>query len=269
MLNGKLTLIQVIVVASLAFSCGKKVISTKQKVSSQLKVMTYNIHHANPPQKPGVIDIDAIAKVINSEQPDIVGLQEVDQFTNRSGKIDQAKVLAEKTGLYYQFFKAIDYDGGNYGITILSRYPIRKATKIDLPQVEPGEARVLSFVEINLPSRKELIFANTHLDATRNDGNRVAQMQKILDVLKSNKIPTIILGDLNCEAKAKPIHMLDEQFVRSCVNSCGFTIPQINPNKTIDYVALKNADWKILSHRVLAEQYASDHLPIVVTYQID
>jgi endonuclease/exonuclease/phosphatase family metal-dependent hydrolase len=232
-----------------------------------LKVMSYNIHHANPPSKPGLIDLDAIANVIKRDNPDIVGLQEVDRFTKRSGNIDEAKLLAEKTGMYFQFFKAIDHDGGDYGVAILSKFPIADAAKIALPQVTKGEPRVLSYASIALPNKTSFIFANTHLDATRPDSNRVVQMKTILAALAQRKKPVILVGDLNCEAKAEPIILLDEQFKRSCTTSCAYTIPQDLPKKTIDYIAIKNANWTVVSHQVVSEVYASDHRPIVVVYQ--
>lgn len=62
-------------------------------------VMSYNVHHCNPPSKPGLIDVDAVAAAIRKQNPDIVALQEIDVNTNRSGKINQAVLLSEKTGL--------------------------------------------------------------------------------------------------------------------------------------------------------------------------
>jgi endonuclease/exonuclease/phosphatase family metal-dependent hydrolase len=242
-------------------------ISKESNAGGILRVMSYNIHHANPPSKPGLIDLDAIAGVIKKENPDIVGLQEVDRFTKRSGNIDEAKVLAEKTGMHFQFFKAIDHDGGDYGVAILSKYPMSDGTKLALPQVAKGEPRVLSYASILLPNKTSIIFANTHLDATRPDSNRVAQMKSMLTELYPKKEPVILVGDLNCEAKAEPIVLLDQQFKRSCVNGCSFTIPQDVPRKTIDYIALKNAKWEVVSHMVVAETYASDHRPVVVYYQ--
>ena len=50
-----------------------------------LKILCYNIHHASPPSKPDSIDLDAIARVIDAQDPDLVALQEVDVFTRRSG----------------------------------------------------------------------------------------------------------------------------------------------------------------------------------------
>src|SRR5688572_15097627 len=74
-----------------------------------LRVLSYNIHHANPPSKPGQIDLDAVARVITEHQPDLVALQEVDSFTGRSGAFNQAAELGKRTGLSAYFFKAIDF----------------------------------------------------------------------------------------------------------------------------------------------------------------
>lgn len=246
-------------------SCSPKINSSAPV--NLIKVMTYNIHHANPPSKKELIDLDAIAKVINDEKPDIVGLQEVDRFTRRSGQLDEAKVLAGKTGLFFHFFKAIAYDGGDYGVAILSRYPIRETNSVALPQVIRNEERVLGYAKIAI-GNVDLTFANTHLDASRPDSNRVVQMKTVLAQLAEKKGQVILVGDLNCEAKSQPIMLLDQQFTRSCTTDCEFTIPQIAPRKTIDYIAAKDNSWKVVSHRVIAETYASDHRPVVATYSI-
>src|SRR5688572_7970801 len=93
---------------------------------SMIRVMTYNVHHCNPPSVPGKIDVEAIAKLINTARPDLVALQEIDVFTDRSGKtLHQARELARLTGMYSFFGKALDFQGGEYGVAILSRFPLR------------------------------------------------------------------------------------------------------------------------------------------------
>ena len=65
-----------------------------------LRVLCYNIHHANPPSQPDSIDIGAIATVIRNQQPDLVALQELDVYTTRSGKtLHQAEELGRLTGM--------------------------------------------------------------------------------------------------------------------------------------------------------------------------
>ena len=64
-----------------------------QETSRTLRVLTYNIHHAAGTD--GKVDIERIARVIQSAKPDLVALQEVDQATKRSGGVDQLARLAE------------------------------------------------------------------------------------------------------------------------------------------------------------------------------
>src|SRR6478752_6765767 len=65
-----------------------------------VRVMTYNVHHCNPPSVPGKIDVEAVAKVIREANPDLVALQEIDVFTNRSGKaLHEARELGRLTGM--------------------------------------------------------------------------------------------------------------------------------------------------------------------------
>ncbi|AXY78593.1 endonuclease [Paraflavitalea soli] len=231
--------------------------------------MSYNIHHANPPSKAGLIDVDAIAAVINKYKPDVVALQEVDVNTKRSG-MNEAVVLAEKTKMNFYFAKAIDHEGGDYGVAILSRYSLSGGTTHKLPTAEgtKGEPRVLAtaIIEVN---GKKLVLACTHLDAQRNDTNRVLQINAITGILQQETNPVVLAGDLNATPGGAVINTLDQHFTRTCTQNCGFTIPQVNPTKTIDFIAYKpSTNFTVLSHTVIDEQYASDHLPVIVTLKI-
>jgi len=247
-------------------------ISAQAKIADKgaeqvLRILCYNIHHANPPSKPGIIDLDAIAHVIIDSKADLVALQEVETGVNRSGKVDEAKELAKKAGLHYQFFKAIDHDGGDYGIAILSRYKINDAKLVPLPQKITAEKRVLGYVTIKV-GKQRFIFANTHLDATKTDENRVVQMEGILKEFENISLPVILCGDLNSVAGSEPINLLDGQFKRTCTGDCPGTIPEVNPRRTIDFIATKNLKWPLLTHKVIEETYASDHRPVMVTFEI-
>src|SRR5690606_29946096 len=132
-----------------------------------IRVMSYNIHHCNPPSKTnGEIDLDAIAAVIKTQKPDLVALQEVDVNTTRSGKINQAQAIAEKLGMNYYFAKAIDYQGGEYGTAVLSRFPISNMQTVKLPNPENKEQRVLALAEVSLPGDVTVRFGSTHLEVS-------------------------------------------------------------------------------------------------------
>lgn len=231
-----------------------------------LRVLCYNIHHANPPSRPGFIDLEAIANVIKQEQPHLVALQEVDVYTGRSGKTShQAEHLALRTGMKAYFAKAIAYDGGEYGVAILSKLPMEAMKNTSLPTAvgTGGEPRTLATAVITLPRGKKILFASTHLDAQRQDTNRLLQINSITQVLQEEKLPVVIAGDFNAVPSTRIIERLDDHFTRTCITNCQFTVPQKNPTRTIDFIAYTPAAaFSVVEHEVIDEPYASDHLPV-------
>lgn len=237
--------------------------------NDNITVLSYNIHHANPPSKPNVIDLAAIAKVINEQQPQLVALQELDVNTKRSGAtLNEAGELGKLTGMHHYFGKTIPYDGGEYGIGILSKYPLTDIKHRMLP-TRGGEPRGLVTAVVTLPNRKQLVFACTHLDAQRNDSSRILQIDAINELLAAETLPVVIAGDFNATPGSEVINRLDSHFTRSCLTNCGFTIPEKNPTKTIDFIAYKPATaFEVTDHRVIDEPYASDHLPVKAILKI-
>lgn len=238
----------------------------KASASDTLRVMTYNIHHCNPPtkSKTGEIEVDAIANVINSRHPDLVALQEVDVNTKRSGSIDQAAQLAAKTGMQVYFAKAIDHDGGEYGVAILSKLPLTGTQTIHLPETAnpASEDRVVALAGITLRSGKKLIFACTHMDVS-NAAVRDEQAGEINKIAADKAIPFLLAGDLNCIPESASYQLLLKKFTPSCTG-CGFTIPVNNPNRVIDHIMWTNAPgFTVKSSSVVNEPYPSDHLPVI------
>ncbi len=259
-------------------SCGSKMIQGSLSTSVHagdtsfaLHILCYNIHHANPPSRPDFIDLQAIANVIKQQQPHLVALQEVDVHTMRSGKSsNQAQELARLTGMKAFFAKAIDYEGGEYGVAILSKLPMEEMKNTPLPTADGtgGEHRTLATAVITLPQGNKIVFACTHLDAQRQDTNRFLQINKIVEVLQLEKLPVVVAGDFNAVPSTPVIKKLDEFFTRTCITNCGFTVPVINPSKTIDFIAVKpGAAFNVIEHQVIDEKYASDHLPVKAVIQ--
>lgn len=235
-----------------------------------VKVMSYNIHHANPPSQPGIINLDTIAAIIRQQAPDFVALQEVDVRTKRSGTgIDQAAYLAQKLGMHHFFAKAIDYEGGEYGVAVLSKHPIKAAEKLALP-IEAGsgaEPRVVAKTTVTLPNKEDIVFASTHLDFRSNSPSRQLQVQEIIRIFQAEQKPVILAGDFNDTPNSETMQALQPLFTKSC-EQCPFTIPQVSPNRTIDYILFSTkSGWRASGHQVLSESFASDHLPIVATLQ--
>jgi len=239
--------------------------------TSNLRVMTYNIHHANPPAG-STIDMNAIANVIKNQNPHLVAIQEVDVYTTRSGTtLHQAEELGRLTNMKAYFGKTIDYAGGEYGVAILSKFPISDMKNQQLP-TEPGtggERRTLASAVITLGNGKKLVFASTHLDAQTDDANRFLQITKIKELLQMETLPVIVAGDFNAAPGTRIINTLDSYFTRTCTTGCGFTIPATNATKTIDFIAFAPADkFTVLEHKVIDEKFASDHLPVFSVVRI-
>src|SRR5688500_11297130 len=90
-----------------------------------LRVMTYNIQYGNE-------GLDSVIATIRAENPDIVGLQEVDvHWMERSRFVDQAALLAKSLGMEFRFapiYRIPNADASKppreFGVGLLSRYPI-------------------------------------------------------------------------------------------------------------------------------------------------
>lgn len=236
----------------------------------RFKVMTYNIHHCNPPSAGDKIDVEAIAKVINAEKPDFVALQEVDVNTERSGKgKNQAQQLAELTGMKFYFSKAIDHQGGDYGVAVLTKFPIVDSARYALP-IRPElkeEDRTIAAVTVKLPDNRKLIFASTHLGLK--EPNRILQAETILKHFGKTELPMILAGDFNAIPESPVIGYFDQYFTRSCTD-CEPTIPVDVPKKTIDFIMHKQGSkLKSANTKVIDEKYASDHLPVTAEFTLD
>jgi endonuclease/exonuclease/phosphatase family metal-dependent hydrolase len=253
----------ILFVCTATLLCGLE--ASSQAKEWEVRVMSYNIHHANPPSAAGVINTDSVAGVITKNQPDVVALQEVDVNTSRSGKeLDEAKAIADKARMHYRFAKAIDYAGGDYGIAILSKYAFDSFAIYKLPSGSPdAEARVLALGFFG-KGKQVFAFACTHLDAGGENAGRLLQMKFIDSILGLVRVPLILAGDLNSEPANPVIGIMDKHFKRTCIDTCSYTFPSTSAKKTIDYIAVhRSVTAEIVEHKVLHEPFPSDHLPIM------
>lgn len=248
-----------------------------------INVISYNIHHCNPPAKRGVIEIDSIASVIVRSGADIAFLQEVDKNVTRSGVEDQAALLATKSGLhYYHFYKAIDFMGGEYGVAILSRYPLKdlKNTPLDSPQ--KSEERVLGTAVVEIGDNISILLANTHLDLK--PINRTRQITQIDSIIKDSPFGVILAGDFNATPESDQIQYLIKNYIIP-TSRLEYTFPNETPDRTIDYIFIKNPGkdnhptaptqtttkphLEFVTYKVLHNINASDHLPIIAQIRIN
>lgn len=216
----------------------------------QKRAFTYNIHHGEGLD--GKLDLGRIAKVINSASPDVVALQEVDSAAQRTGGVYQLGVLGEKTLMHATYGKAINFQGGGYGVGILSKEEPLSVRRIPLPGVEPRLLLVCEF--------KDYVFACMHLDL--DSTQREASLPLIEKEAASWHKPFVMAGDWNSTPKSGVISRLKQNFTL-LTNTDWTTFPANHPTECIDYLASYTPSGVVsLDFRVLPEMAASDHRPV-------
>ncbi len=241
---------------------------TTKESNKVIRVLTFNILHGATTN--GDFDLDVIAKVISDTDPDFVALQEVDFKTNRAKKYDLVTELGWRTKLTPLFGKAMDFDSGEYGEGILSKYTFLKSRNVGLPYSEGNEPRAALEITSVLASGDTIAFVGTHLDHLKNGNDRLAQAKKLNDTFSKNTYPTILAGDLNDVPGSDPIKELEEIWLAAYdkENPQG-TYPSVNPIKKIDYVMFYPKDrWRIIKTEVIENAVASDHCAYLVTVEL-
>lgn len=225
------------------------------ETSRQVQVMSYNVRHCAGMDL--VLDYDRMAAVISKQQSDVVALQELDSMTGRSGQRYQLGELANRTSYYPVFGSAIDYDGGKYGVGILTRERPLSTKSIPLPGEEP---RVLLIVEL-----KDYVLACTHLDLE--EDQRLASVPLIVEEAQQWQKPFLLAGDWNDAPESELLQELTKHFtILSCDEP---TFPSDEPQERIDYVASFKARQAVaLESFVIDEPEASDHRPLVVRLRL-
>lgn len=222
-----------------------------------VQMMSYNIR--NGKGMDGERDLERIARVIRQSGAQIVALQEIDSLTQRSGRSNVMQELASLTGLNPSFASAIPYQGGAYGIGILSVQKPISCQRIPLPGAE--EARVLLLADFGTYA-----VACTHWSLTQADRAKSVEIIKTLfaDIDK----PIILAGDLNCLPQSAEIAQMSD--LLQLLNNPGqLTFPSNIPDRCIDYLFGTKDKVKVLDCKVYqAAGTASDHLPIYARLKI-
>jgi endonuclease/exonuclease/phosphatase family metal-dependent hydrolase len=230
----------------------------------RLNVMSYNIHVGIGMDKK--LDLARIAEVIKRQRIDIVGLQEVDRGVERTGRVDEMRELARLTGMDYAFAHNLDYQGGQYGVAVLSRFPILAIDHRRYANRRERERRGFIRVEVEVEGRR-LNFVTTHLDYQFLDG-RVFETEQLLKALEDVRGPLVVAGDFNEEPPGGAYEMmLKAGFADGWKQetAAGLTYPADKPTKRIDYVFYRGLGEDVAATASVPDTLASDHRPLVVS----
>jgi len=233
-----------------------------------IRVMTYNIHVGVGMDKK--LDLARIAGVINAQHPDLVGLQEVDRGVERTQRIDEIAEIARMTKMDYAFAFNLRYQGGQYGVAILSRLPIMATDHRLYKNTREAERRGFIRAEVQAHGRT-LNFVTTHLDYQYEDG-RVFEAEQLLGALKDVKGPMILVGDFNDVPAGEAYKLVREQFadawIESGASDQGLSYPADKPVKRIDYILSRQTARIRTKKAWTVSTLASDHVPVVADLEI-
>jgi len=244
--------------------CQSATDQTKSSVGKTFRVMTYNIHHGEGLD--GKVDLLRIAELIKREGADIVALQEVDKGVERTARRDLPEELAALTGMTCVFSNNYNFQGGEYGNAVLTRYQVKGWTNTHYKMLRPGEQRGILQLKLDVRGR-EVVIMNTHIDFRPDDSERLLNTETISQLVSNNSgTPIILCGDFNDVPESRTYERLAALFVDSwkvAGTGPGFTIPAEGPKKRIDYIWISRGSRIIPLKMWVPETRASDHLPIV------
>lgn len=237
-----------------------------QTPESAVRVVSYNIKHGQG--NDGKVDLERTANVLKAFDADFIGLQEVDDRARRSGGVDQATELGKMLEMHPAFGSFMDFQGGRYGLAILSKHPIKKVDVVKLPT--GNEPRVALAVESALSSGQSVKIVNLHFDWVSNDGFRFAQAQKLREHLDLIRIPTVLLGDFNDQPGSRTLDLLSRGALEATKPSGDrFTFSATDPKIEIDFIfASPKSRWTVQQTKVIDEPIASDHRPVLAVLAI-
>ncbi len=231
-----------------------------------MKLMSFNTQHCLNFLEQRV-DYDIMARAILDCGADIVGLNEM--FDEGEGAVfgAQTERLSKLTGLENRYFaKAIDDVEGPYGNGLLSRYPIKKAETIIIPDPDPREYN--GFYETRCLLKAELengvTVLVTHFGLNPDEQRNAAKT--ILEHIKPNKC--ILMGDFNITPENELLKPIKEKMIDT---SQGFfenksSWPSDKPTIKIDYIFV-TPDIQVVSADI-PELIASDHRPHIAEIKI-
>ncbi|MET0695336.1 MAG: endonuclease/exonuclease/phosphatase family protein [Propionibacteriaceae bacterium] len=246
--------------------------------TSQLRVMTYNTHHGA--DSDNRYDIEAIARTIDSCEPDVVALQEVDRhWGSRSNHVDQPAWYAERLGMFVHYAPNVvqerddpDPVPAEYGLALLSRLPL-SGSGHRLYAGTHAESRGLVAALVTAPGGSgpcssdagvadqpgTIRVINTHL-SVRDRRARAREIAQLLSYADSEQdLPTVVAGDFNALTRARALRAMRTTYHDAW--EVGRGSPATVPGRRIDYLWMSRHLRPVQT--VVVRSSASDHYALV------
>lgn len=244
---------------------------SKHDTPRRLKLLSFNIQSGTPansyreyltsswrqvlPSAVRIENLDAIAGLVMDY--DMVGLQEVDSGSLRSGFINQSRYIATHAALPYWFHQSnrkvgtMAYSGNGF----LARFEPDAIEEHRLPGAIPGRGALF----LNFGGASGLTIAVVHL--ALGQLARGAQL-KFLRRKLSGQRHVIVMGDFNTGADSAKLRNFCEALDLDVPTRGLLSYPSWKPQRALDHV-LVSRNLETEAPEVIDVGY-SDHLPVAV-----
>lgn len=246
----------------------------------RFRLLTYNIHRAIGLDRQ--FRPDRIEQILEHHDPDIVLLQEVDDGAPRSRELDLAKSFAETLDYpHYAVGHNVRLRKGRYGNATLSRFPILRERNVDLT-IGTRKRRGCQHTTIELRARRgyehELEVFNLHLGlSAREREQQIGRLVRSAEMARLDReAPCVVGGDFNdWRSLLRPIMVHGAAF--DCATDTKTnppralkTYPCFSPRGGLDRVFQRGAIRAIAARtcRLAVSRIASDHLPVIVDFEL-
>jgi endonuclease/exonuclease/phosphatase family metal-dependent hydrolase len=223
-----------------------------------MRVATFNICHGSDGRATPV-DLDRLVAGCRVLDADLLALQEVDRGVDRSDRVDQAAVIAERLGYRCAYGPALRVGGGTMGNALLVRGSVADVELVPLGghlRLGRRDRRVVLLATARVGD-VVLSVAVTHLSIGVLDN--VPQERRVLDAIAERPGPRLLLGDLNRRtawvrgpAARRGLVLVDDDVP---------TAPRRRPRYRIDHVATAGL---VTSVPTVVDAGISDHRALTV-----
>ena len=199
-------------------------------------------------------NLDRIAAL--SSDYDIVGLQEVDAGSLRSGFINLTKYLADRADFPFWYDQTNRRMGpiAQHAIGVLSRYRCTEIVEHKLPGPIPGRGTLaLRFGQ----GKNALVVFIVHLALGRR--TRLTQLAYLAELVNQHR-NVVLMGDLNFHSRSREMEFLINSTLMTEPVHDLHTFPSWQPNRNIDHI-LVTPTLQVNNVQVL-DCPVSDHLPL-------
>jgi endonuclease/exonuclease/phosphatase family metal-dependent hydrolase len=241
----------------------------------------WNATHSMPvfaPQKKIYENLDRITELISEYDADVVLLQEVDQISPLTRKIDQLSYIQSQTGHQYSAYGAsselkrrgkLMYSAG---VGIISRYPMTDVENVKFELSFPTPRKGFLSATLTIAPGVDLTVVSVHLVSLDilKARSREGQIERMAEAL-SHKKAVVVGGDLNISMRSRHMktllsklnvvphhHGKNDKHLR--------TYPAVKPQRRIDWILTSPhigvSDYRTFPHRV------SDHLAVGTTISL-